>query len=276
MTYMCAPRQGHCRFFTPTAKHLLPDNGNLLIASLPARDRELLSSHLEPVTLRLKDVLTEFDAPVEHVYFPESGMCSLLSVLSNGKAVEVASAGREGMVGMPLFFRTERLPERCIVQLPGRAHRMSAESFRKVLRESDALNDVLHRYAGCIYSFASLNTACGRKHQVVPRLARWLLHSADQSGTHSLKLTHEFGAMMLGVRRSSITVAAGELRKRKLIDYTRSSIDIVDRAGLIAASCECYATISGTYARLLGVDERSVVERPGFAGGEAYSLKSIG
>jgi CRP-like cAMP-binding protein len=164
------------------------ENGNLLIASLPPRDRDLLASHLEAVTLRLKDTLTEFDAPVEHVYFPESGMCSLLSVLANGKAVEVASAGREGMVGMPLFFRTERLPERCVVQLPGRALRMSAASFRRVLRESEALNDALHRYAGCMYTFASVNTACGRKHQVVPRLARWLLHAADQSGTQSLKL----------------------------------------------------------------------------------------
>jgi len=212
----------------------------------------LLGRHLEAVTLRLKDTLTEFDSPVEHVYFPESGMCSLLSVFSTGRAVEVASAGREGMVGMPLFFRTDRLPERCVVQLPGRAMRMTAASFLSVLKQSEALTDTLHRYAGCMYSFASLNTACGRKHQVVPRLARWLLHSADQSGTQSLKLTHEFGAMMLGVRRSSVTVAAGELRNRKLIDYTRSTIEIVDRPGLIAASCECYGTISSTYSRLMG------------------------
>ena len=233
---------------------VLPLTGNLLIASLPPRDRELLGRNLEAVPLRLKDILTELDSPVEQVYFPESGMCSLLTVFADGSSVEAASTGREGMVGMPLFFRAGRLPERCIVQLPGRALRMSADTFRWVLSESEALNDALHRYAGCIYMFASLNTACGRKHEVVPRLARWLLHSADQSGSHILPLTHEFGAMMLGVRRSSVSVAAGTLRTRKLISYGRRSLEIVDRDGLIAQSCECYGMISRTYARLLGAD----------------------
>ena len=179
-------------------------------------------------------------------------MVSFVSVFANGRAVEVASAGREGMVGMPLFFRSERLPERAIVQLPGRALRMNARAFREVLQRSDALNESLHRYAGCLYVFAAQNTACGRRHQVVPRLARWLLHASDQSGTQTLKLTHEYGAMMLGVRRSSITVAAGALRKKRLIAYGRSSIDIVDRDGLVDAACECYGTISETYARLMG------------------------
>ena len=233
---------------------VLPQAGNLLIASLPRRDRELLARHLEAVPLRLKDILTEFDAPVRQVYFPESGMCSLLSVFSNGFSVEAASTGREGMVGMPLFFRAGRLPERCVVQLPGHALRMSADSFRWVLSESEALNDALHRYAGCLYMFASANTACGRRHEVEPRLARWLLHSADQSGSHILKLTHEFGAMMLGVRRSSITIAAGALKTKKLIDYGRRSLEIVDREGLLGTACECYATITRTYARLLGFE----------------------
>ena len=138
-----------------------------------------------------------------------------------------------------------------MVQVAGRAFRMRASAFRDNLQGCASLQDALHRYAGCIYFFAAQNAACAQKHRVTPRLARWLLHAADQSGTANLRITHGYAAQMLGVRRSSVTVSAGELRALNLIAYTRSSIDIVDREGLERAACECYGRIVSTYNRLI-------------------------
>ena len=227
-------------------------SGNLLIASLPASEGQLLTDRLEPAVLRSHDVLHDRDAGIEHVYFPDSGLVSLVSVLAGGRPVEMASVGREGMVGMPLFFGVRSLPERAVVQLPGRALRMSAFAFRQALEDCPVLSDALHRYAGCLYTMAAQNTACGRKHPIESRFARWLLHAADHSGSQSLRMTHEVGAVTLGVRRSSITVAAGALKKKSLISYSRSSIEILDRAGLQELACECYSTVAETYRRLVG------------------------
>ncbi|HYC50548.1 MAG TPA: Crp/Fnr family transcriptional regulator [Gemmatimonadaceae bacterium] len=226
-------------------------NGSILLSALSADDFARMEDHLEPVTLRLKDVLGDGTRPLDHVYFPESGMISLLAEFGDNKAVEMASVGREGMAGMALFYDAGYLPEKIVVQLPGRALRMAAAAFRESLDECASLRHALHRYAGCLYAFAAHNTACGLKHRTTARLARWLLHACDQSGTVNLQLTHVYAATMLGVRRSSVTVSAGELRARRLVDYTRSTIQVVDRPGLEEVACECYATIRSTYDRLI-------------------------
>lgn len=229
--------------------------GSILLSGLSEIDRLSMDRYLEPFTLRLGAVLGEYDVPLSHVYFPESGMVSMIAEFAGGgKPVEMASVGREGVVGMAHFYAAGHLPEKAIVQIPGRALRMTADHFRRCLEDCASLRQLLHRYAGCLYSFAAQNVACGLKHQVTPRLARWLLHCADQSGTTNLHLTHAFVAVMLGVRRSSITVAAGALREQQRIAYTRSTISIVDRAALEEASCECYVTVKATYARLVGGD----------------------
>jgi CRP-like cAMP-binding protein len=224
--------------------------GNFLLSSIPSGDLARMDPHLEWVNLRPTDVLYDTDSRPSHVYFLESGMASLLACYS-GKDVEMASIGREGMVGMPLFFGAGHLPEKCVIQIAGRGARMPADRFVACLEESDALRDALRRYAACLYTFAAFNAACGKKHRVTSRLARWLLHAADQSGTTKLRLTHHHAALMLGVRRSSVTVAAGTLRSKGYIAYTRSTIDVVDRVGLEGAACECYGRITGTYSRLL-------------------------
>jgi len=226
------------------------ETGSLLLSGLSHDDFSRMKPYLEPVTLRVKEVLAERNTPLTHVYFPESGMASLLAEFGD-KAIEMASVGREGMVGMALFFGAEYLPEKIVVQIPGRALRMDAAAFAKCLPECDSLRDSLNRYAACLYAFAGHNAACGLKHRTTARLARWLLHACDQSGTTNLQLTHNYAAIMLGVRRSSVTVSAGALRTKKLVAYTRSAIEVIDREGLRDVACECYETIRGTYERLL-------------------------
>jgi CRP-like cAMP-binding protein len=225
--------------------------GNMLLAGLPVDDFRDFDKHLESVPLVTRRVLYDPNQPISHVYFPESGMVSLLGVLSDGTGVETASTGREGMIGMPLFHGIDRFPEQAVVQLPGRALRMTAEAFGSCLSRSAFLRAALQRYAACIYMMAAQSSVCLGKHAMAKRLARWLLQAADQSGTEQLQLTHLFMAQMLSVRRSSVTVAAGELRQHGFIEYGRKRVTIVDRGGLTAYSCECYAMVRDTYARLL-------------------------
>lgn len=225
--------------------------GNLLLASLPKADFDLVSRHLEPVPLDGHASIYDPDVLITHVYFPETGLVSLLGVLSDGTGVETAIVGREGMVGMPVFHRTDRIAEQAVVQLPGHGLRMSVASLRACLEESPALREALHHYAACIYMFAAQSVACMNKHETPRRLARWLLHAADHSGTDSLALTHLFLSHMLGVRRSSVSVAASELRTKGLITYTRKRIEITNRQGLAEYSCECYRIVRSTYDRLM-------------------------
>ena len=225
--------------------------GNILLGGLSRNDFATMEPYLQPVTLRPKEVLGDVGKPLPHVYFPESGMTSILAVLEGQKHVEMASVGREGMVGMALFYGAEFLPERIVVQVPGRALRMEAQAFARCLDECGSLHHSLTRYAACLYAFAAHNVACGLKHRTTARLARWLLHACDQSGTTSLQLTHTAAATMLGVRRSSITVSAGVLREKHLIAYSRSTIEVVDRDGMQEMACECYEAVRSTYERLI-------------------------
>jgi CRP-like cAMP-binding protein len=199
----------------------------------------------------LKRVLYDPEQVIDHVYFPDSGMVSMLAVLLDGSGVETASTGRDGMVGMPVFHGTDRIAQQAVVQLPGDARRMTADQFQDCRAECPELDRLLHRYAVSAYMLATQSIACMSKHLIQRRLARWLLHSSDQSGTERLELTQLFVAQMLGVRRSSVTVAAGKLRAAKLIQYTRNYVRIMDREGLENAACECYGIIRATQERVV-------------------------
>lgn len=226
-------------------------DGNLLLAALPPADYEMVASHLHPVALEPKQALYDPEKPIDYVYFVDSGMVSLLSVLSDRTGVEAASTGRDGMVGMPVFQRADRMAGQAVVQLKGSAQRMSVDSFRACVRKSETLEKLLHLYSACLFMLAAQSIACISKHEIDRRLARWLLHAADQSGQTQLGLTHLILVQMLGVRRSTVTIAAGTLRKAGLIQYTKKHVTIVDRPGLEQASCECYHIIRSTYDRLL-------------------------
>jgi CRP-like cAMP-binding protein len=226
--------------------------GNLLLASLsPADRRDLTSRYVEAVAFDPRVTLYDPDTPIEHVWFPESGLVSLLGVLTDGTAVETAIIGREGMVGMPIFHETDRMAEQAVVQLPLKALRMTARNFRLCLSECPALGLALHHYAAASHMFAAQSVACMAKHAISRRLARWLLHAVDQSGMQELAFTHLFLAHMLGVRRSSVSVAASELRALGLLEYTRSHMTITNHDALAAYSCACYQIIRSTYDRIM-------------------------
>lgn len=218
---------------------------NLLLASLPRKSyRDLLPS-LAPVTLAFGDVLYEPEARIRDVYFPSDCLVSLLTVADRHFALEVGMVGREGMVGVALALGVAASPVRALVQGGGAAMRMSAARFATALRHSLPLQDGLHRYIHTLMNQISRTAACNRFHVVEARLARWLLMTRDRVGSGDFRMTHEFLAAMLGVRRVGVTEAASALQRRKLIEYSRGRIRILDRLGLEAASCSCYVKLTG-------------------------------
>jgi CRP-like cAMP-binding protein len=225
---------------------------NALIAAVPRRQRDRLLRCCEPFEMEFGTTLCDAEEPYRHAYFPRSGCISLVSALPGHNPLEVGLIGHEGMLGATLLLGIETVPMRAVVQDPGMALRISAAGLRRVLRDSPGLRKVLGRYLYLRLVQLSQTGACTRFHQIEPRLARWLLLSHDRAQGDRFHLTHEYLADMLGVRRSGVTVAAGGLQARRLIRYTRGEITILDRPGLEAASCGCYAALNGRHARLRG------------------------
>lgn len=225
--------------------------GNHLIALLPRNDRNRLIDLARPVDLTLSAVLYETDAPARNVYFPTEGFVSLVSRVDDHPGVEVGMVGREGMLGLPLALGVAMSPLRAIVQGEGVALRIPAAAFRRALATSAALKQRLDRYTYVRMTQLATSAACLRFHLIGPRLARWLLMSHDRAGADRFRVTHEFLAYMLGVRRVGITVAAGSLQRAGLIEYHRGELAVLDRAGLEAASCSCYAADGRVYDTLM-------------------------
>jgi CRP-like cAMP-binding protein len=216
---------------------------NLLLASLPKKAYLDLLPGLVPSRLAFGDVLYEPDARIRHVYFPSNCLVSLLTVTDRHNALEVGMVGREGMVGVALALGVAASPVRALVQGAGAALRMSSGRFAGALRRSPALQDGLHGYIHGLMNQISRTAACNRFHRVDGRLARWLLMTRDRLGAEEFRMTHEFLAAMLGVRRVGVTEAASGLQRGKLIQYTRGRIRILNGPGLEAASCSCYVRI---------------------------------
>ncbi len=223
---------------------------NRLLLALAPEDLNRLRPHLEPVTLVQKHILSEPNAPIEHVHFVQEGMVSIVQVLRNGADAEVGVIGSEGFVGMPVLLGADTSPLEAMVQLPGFALRMPAGAFREELRRSLGLSELLLRYVHALHVQASICGGCNLLHNLPERLARWLLMARDRAASDRLRLTHEFLSMMLGVRRPGITVALGTLRAARLIDNGHGHITIMDRPGLEAACCECYGIVTSEYRRL--------------------------
>ncbi|HEV3166279.1 MAG TPA: Crp/Fnr family transcriptional regulator [Isosphaeraceae bacterium] len=230
--------------------HSLPA-GNRLLASLPEEERDRVTSQCEQVPLRVKDLLHEVDSPIPYVYFPRTGVISVLLVMENGLAMEVGTVGNEGMVGVAVFLGASRSPLMAIVQIPGEALRMEAEAFREELRLGGSLHSLMHRYTQVTLKQTSQLAACNHLHSVEERMCRWLLMAHDRVESDEFPLTQEFLAEMLVVRRPSVTVIAGALQRGGLIRYSRGKITVLDRAGLEAASCECYRVFKEEHDRIL-------------------------
>ena len=220
-------------------------------ARLTREDLDLLRPHLEPFPLPQKQTLAAPGTPIDHVYFPQEGMVSLVQPLENGVMIEVGMIGKEGFVGTPVVLGADSSPLEAMVQLPGSALRMRAGTFRKKAARSTALSGPLLRYVQALHIQVSLSAACNGRHTLPERLARWLLMARDRATSDQLPLSHEFLSMMLGVRRAGVTVAVGTLRAAGLIRNMHGRITIIDRQGLEAASCECYHTLRNEYERLL-------------------------
>jgi len=225
---------------------------NHLIALLPRRDRASLLAACETVHLDLGTVLCEPGEPTRHVYFPNDCFISLVSAIEGEPGLEVGMVGREGMLGAQLALGVSTIPLHALVQGTGTARRVAAARFRRELSGSKALQLALNRYVYVLMAQLATSAACTRFHHVEPRLARWLLMTQDRAHSDNFHLTHEFLAHMLGVRRVGITAAAGALQRQGLIRYHRGDITVLDRAGLEAAACSCYAADRWVYRMTVG------------------------
>ena len=229
-----------------------PTISNKLLAALPARDYKRLSPHLEAIPLELKTILHEEGERVRYVYFPGEGLVSLLAVMEDGTASEVGLVGNEGMVGLSALLGVDNAPGRELVQLSGAGVRVKAKLLRAEFKRGGALQDLLHRYTHVLFTQVSRSTACIASHNVKQRLCRWLLMTHDGAAGDTFVITQEFMAMMLGVTRAVVTRAAGDLQRKKLIRYSRGTVTMLDRRGIEARACECYASIRQEYDRVLG------------------------
>jgi CRP-like cAMP-binding protein len=216
---------------------------NEILLNLPSDEQASIFPELVFVQLRTHDVLHEAGEPIKFAYFMNGGLASVLSVMVDGKSVEVGLTGKEGFVGLPLIVGLITSPTVTVIQVQGSAFRISAKSLVQALRRCATLERKLQRYVQVLAMQGTHVAACNRLHQVDERLARWLLMSQDRIGSATVPLTQEFLAHMLGTRRSSVSVAAGVLQKAGLITYTRGSVQIENRAGLMTASCECYESM---------------------------------
>ena len=217
-------------------------NSNRLLAALPAEDYARISPRFDQISLKLKDVLHRAGEPIHHVYFPSGGFCSVLTVLENGTMVEVATIGREGMIGISAVTSGAASdPSVTMVQAESPlCYRITTDAFCAELDRRGAFSVMVARYAHAYLGFVMQSTACNAVHSVEQRLARWLLTAQDRVDRNDFPLTQEFVAMMLGTRRPTVTVVARTLQRAGLITYRHGHLTILDRQGLEDASCECH------------------------------------
>jgi len=225
---------------------------NRVLASIPSRDYKRLHEQLELVTLRFGQVLYEPGEEIRYVYFPIDCLISLLTAVDKRRTLEVGMVGNEGMAGMPFILGIGISGVRAIVQGGGDALRMAAAPFRIEFDRNRPLQEALFRYTYALMAQVSQTAACNRFHEAEQRLSRWLLMTRDRVGADEFLLTHEFLAHMLGLRRVGITEAASALKRRKLIDYARGKIRILDVKGLKASSCTCYQIVKKVFDRAQG------------------------
>lgn len=225
---------------------------NRLLRQLPAEAYAGLLPHLEPVELPTGQVLWHPDGPLHAVYFPRTVVCSLLTPLADEAPVESATVGYEGMVGVPVVLGAPTTHTLALAQIAGAAARVDARRFREWFGHADGAFPLLLRYTQALLEQTAQSVACNGKHAMEERCARWLLATRDRVGADSFMLTHEFLAAMLGVRRASVTVAAGMLQQAGLIKYSRGRITILDPERLEQASCECYRVVREQHEHLVG------------------------
>ena len=222
---------------------------NHLLGALPRKDYQKLLPALEPVKLAFGEILYESHAQIRHVYFPIDCFVSMLTTVDAGRAAEVGLIGSEGMIGIPMALGVAVSPFRAVVQGGGTAMRLKTVDFRRNFSNSHALKREVFLFTHLLMIQVAQTAACNRFHVVTQRMARWMLMTRDRVNSNEFRITQEFLALMLGVRRVGVSAAMCRLRERKLIVYRRGTITILDHEGLVAASCVCYKTVKDTYTQ---------------------------
>jgi hypothetical protein len=224
---------------------------NRILGLLPPSELEAVLARSELVTVRSKDIVYRRDEPIRYVHFPEDCVISLVTELENGDAVEAMTVGSDGLAGIAVFHRVAASRLKGVGQISGEARRIASADFRELSKSCESFYQLLHRYSQFVFETVSQSAACNRLHVIEQRCARWLLMSQDRVGRDVFRLTQEFLAEMLGVRRPGVTVARGALEKAGFIAHARGVITVIDRPGLERATCECYRTIKLRESQLI-------------------------
>jgi CRP-like cAMP-binding protein len=224
---------------------------NGLLAALPASEYDRLHTHLRLVPLTLGEALYESGIVLRHVYFPTDSIVSLLYVMADGASAEIAVVGNEGVIGVSLFMGGETTPSRAVVQSAGHAYQLTGQLLKDEFTRGGAMQHLLLRYTQSLITQMAQTAVCNRHHSLDQQLCRWLLLSLDRLPSNELVMTQELIANMLGVRREGVTEAAGKLQHAGLIRYSRGRITVLDRTGVEARTCECYAVVKRECDRLL-------------------------
>lgn len=225
--------------------------GNNLLSRLPASELSALVELSKHVQCGLRDILSANGKNIEYVYFPLTGMISVVTELKDGTHIEAMTIGREGFAGLPLFHGVNTAISKSMCQIEGMFLQVPADSFTDLLPDLPQLSALLHRYAQFAYEVVAQTAACNSMHLIEQRCARWLLISSDAVGKNELGLTHDFLSQMLAVRRPGVTVAIGALERLNLIEHRYGKISILDKVGLEKVSCECYRTVKDREQELL-------------------------
>jgi len=242
-------------------KNVRTPEDNLLLAALPPIVRRRLTAGRTPVSLSTSEILSEAGDRIRHVYFPIDGFISLITPAQGREQLELGLIGAEGMLGVPLLLGVNVSPLRAMVQGAGHAWRVDAATLQQELAASPVLRASLNRYLYVFLAQLMQTAICTRFHLIEARLARWLLMTRDRAQSNHFRITHEFLALMLGVRRVGVTGAASALQRRQLIRYRRGDISVLDVRGLQRAACTCYAVDKRIYARILGPGNRQRLEQ---------------
>lgn len=228
---------------------------NRILAALPHDEYARIEPRLERVILEIRAVLIDVNAPIEYVWFPETFVGSIIGLMSDGTAVETATVGHEGMIGLPVFHGTDRTTTQAFCQIPGVGFRLPADTFREAVAVGPTMTLLMHRYSQALLTLVGQTSACNRLHTMKQRCARWLLHCHDRvgssEGVKEFPLTQSFLSQMLGVRRATVTEAMGALQDAGAVAYQMGRIRVVDRARLEELACECYAVVHSEFERLL-------------------------
>lgn len=233
-------------------RHSHRQPANHLLRSVSRAEQRLLLDKMQRIELTTRRVLYDSDKPIEHVFFPEDGVVSLVRGVKEGPVLEIATIGKEGMVGLPVFLGAVSSPLQAFAQVPGHALQMSTADFKREIMNGSGLRRILERYTQALFTQISQSVACNRAHSIEQRCARWLLLTADRTKESRFILTQQFLAQMLGVRRASVNEYLQDFQRKGMIEYNQGQMWIKNRRKLEAVSCECYFVVRKEYQKLTG------------------------